>query len=78
MIAVAPVQSVKFTCSQSKHSSISVELDSHADNCVVGSNVLVVHNHESFVDVYIFDNKTRHTNASMVDAAISSEDPTQQ
>ncbi len=40
-IAVVPVQTIKTTCSQSTHSRISVELDSHAYTCVVGSNILV-------------------------------------
>ncbi len=50
-VAVAPVRTVKSTQSQSNFDEISVELDSHADTCVVGSNVLVVHHHEYFVDV---------------------------
>ncbi len=74
-VAVAPVRTVKSTRSQSNFSKISVELDSHADTCVVGSNVLVVHDHERFVDVYGFDKETRHVNASTVDAAIAYEDP---
>ncbi len=44
-VAVALVQTVKSTISQSNFSKISVEPDSHADICVVGSNVLNVHNH---------------------------------
>ncbi len=74
-VAVAPVQTVKSNCSQTNFNEISVELDSHADTCLVGSNVLAVHNHECFVDVYGFDKETRHANASTVDAAIAYEDP---
>ncbi len=72
--AVAPVQTVKSTCSQSNFNKISVELDSHADTCVVGSNVLVVHDHERFVDIYGFDRKSQRSNACTVDAAIACED----
>ena len=74
-VAVTPIRTVKSTRSQSTFSTISVELDSHADTCLVGSNVLVVHDHERFVDVYGFDKETRHANASTVNAAIAYEDP---
>ncbi len=57
-VAVAPVQTVKSTCSQSNLIKISVELNSHVDTCVVGSNVLVVHNYEHFIDIYRFDKET--------------------
>ncbi len=57
-VAGTLVQTVKSTCSQSNFNKISVELDLHADTCVVGSNVLVVHDHERFVDVYSFDKET--------------------
>ncbi len=73
--AVAPVQTVKSTCSQSNLNKISVELDSHADTCVVGSNVVVVHDHEFVVIIYGFDKDTRHANACTVDAAIAYKDP---
>ncbi len=73
-VAVAPVQTVKSTCSQSNHSRISVELDAHADTCVVGSNVLVVHDHEHFIDIYGFDKEIRHSNACTIDATIVYED----
>ncbi len=73
-VAVALVQTVKSTCNHSNHSRISVELDSHTDTCVVGFNVLVVHDHEHFVDIYSFDKMARHTNASAIDAAIVYKD----
>ncbi len=50
--AVAQVQTVKSTHSESNYNKISVELDSHAGTSVVGFNILVVHNHEHFFDVY--------------------------
>ncbi len=74
-IAVALVRTVKSTCSQSNHSRISVEMDSHADTCVVSSNVLIIHDHEQFADVYSFGKTVRHTNATAIDAVIAYEDP---
>ncbi len=44
-VAVTQVQSVQSTHSQSNYSKISTEHDSHADTCVVGSNIVVVHDH---------------------------------
>ncbi len=72
-VAVAPVQTVKPTTRQSNHSRISVELDSHADTCVVGSNVLVIHNHECFVNVYRFNKGTRHSNVYTINTTIANE-----
>ncbi len=69
-IAVTPVCRVKSTCSKSAHSRISVELVSHADTCVVSSNVLVVHDHGGSVDIFGFGKETQHTNACIVDVAI--------
>ncbi len=74
-VSVALVQTVKSPCSQSNCNMISVELDSHADTCEVGSNVLVVHDHEGFVDVYGFGKETHHANACTIDAAIAYKDP---
>ncbi len=74
-IAVALVQTFKPTYRQSNFNQISVKLDSHADTYVVGSNVLVVHDHKHFVDVYGFDKETRHANASIIDAVIAYKDP---
>ncbi len=74
-VAVALVCTVKSTCSQSNLNNKSVELDSHAEMCVVCSKVLVVHNHECFVDDYGFDKQTRHSNACTIDAAIVYKGP---
>ncbi len=68
-------KTVKSTCSQSNHIIISVELDSYADTCLVSSNVLVIHDHKCFVDVYGFDQETQHSNASTVDVAIHTNTP---
>ncbi len=74
-VAVALVHTVKSTCSQSNHSNFSNELNSHADTCVVGSNILVVHNHEHFVGVYGFDKETMHSNACTIDVTITDKRP---
>ncbi len=74
-VVVTLVQTVKLTCSQSNHSQSSVELDSHSGTCLFGSSVLVVHDHEQFVNVDGFNKKARHSNASTVDAAIAYKDP---
>ncbi len=73
-IVVALFQTVWSTCSQSNYSRISVE-ESHADNCVFGSYVLVVHDNEHFVDIYGFNKMAGHFNASTVDAATVYNDP---
>lgn len=66
---------VKSTHSQSNsHSWILVETDSHADACVVGSNVLVAHNHKCYIDVYSFDQAAWHKNAYTIDATIVYKD----
>ncbi len=71
----ALVHTVESTCSLSNDSMISVELNSHADIFVVSSNVLAVHNHEHFIDVYGFDKETWHVNACTIDAVIAHKDP---
>jgi hypothetical protein len=38
-----------------RNSSLKVELDSHADTCVVGRNVLIVNEHTRVVNVSGFD-----------------------
>ncbi len=73
-ITVAQVCAVNPTHSQINHSKISVELDSHVDTCVVGSNVLIIHDHECFVDIYGFGEEIWHLNACAMDAAIRFKD----
>ncbi len=74
-VAVALVQTVKCTHSQSNNSRVSVELESHADTCAVGSNVLVVCDRKYFIYVYDFDKETRHPSASTTDVPIAYKDP---
>ncbi len=54
---------------------IQVELDLHADTTIVSPNVLVVHDHECYVDVCGYDSKSRHKNTANVNAAIPSNNP---
>ncbi len=56
---ICPIVTVK-SLDSSLNANIQIELNSHADTSVVGSNVLVVHNHEWYVDVYGYDSKSRH------------------
>ena len=47
-----------------------VELDSHADTCVVGDNCLVIHNHNRSANVYSNDPKDGHRGAKTVVATL--------
>ncbi len=72
---ICPIVTVK-SLDSSLNSKIQVELDSHTDTSVVGSNVLVVHNHECYVDVFQYDSKSRHNNVIVtVDAAVVYDNP---
>ncbi len=42
-------------------------MDLNADISAFGSDVLVVHDHGGYVNVYGFDKETRHQNASTID-----------
>ncbi len=74
-IAVVPVWTVQFSCSQRNHSRISVQSDSHLDTCLVNSNVLVIHHHGCYADLYGFDKASLHSNACTIDNTIAYEDP---
>ncbi len=50
-------------------------MDSHVDSCVFGSNVLSIHDHGQYVNIYDFAKETKHSNACTIDAAIAYEDP---
>ncbi len=71
---ICPIVTVK-SLDSSLNSKIQVELDSYADTSVVGSNVLVVHDHECYVDLFGYDSKSRHKNITTVDAAVAYNDP---
>ena len=64
MVAYASV-----ACSKPK-----VELDSHADMCVVSDNCLVIHDYYWPVNVYSYDPKDSHRSAKTVDAAVGYQD----
>ena len=50
-------------------SKLKVELDSHADMCVVGDDCSVVHDHNRPVNTYSYDPKDGYRSAKTVDAA---------
>ena len=52
-----------------------VELDSHADTCVVGDNCLIIHDLNRPVNVYSYDPKDGHSSAKTVDAAVGHQEP---
>ena len=55
---------------RSQLSSLRVELDSHADTCVVGKNALVIHEHPYIAMVSGFDPLQPPHQVKVVDAAI--------
>ena len=55
---------------RSRLNSLRVELDSHADTCVVGRNALVIHEHPHVVLVSDFDPSQPPRQAKVVDAAV--------
>ena len=55
---------------RSRLNSLRVELDSHADTCVVGKNALVIHEHPNIVMVSGFNPLQPPYQAKVVDAAI--------
>ena len=56
----------------SKH---KVELNSHADMCVVGDNCLVFHDYNRPVNVYSYDLKDGHRSAKTGDATVGYQNP---
>ena len=52
-----------------------VELDSHANTCVVGINCSVNHDHNEPVNVYSYDSKDGHRSAKTVDVTVGYQDP---
>jgi len=55
---------------RSRLNCLRVELDSHADTCVVGQHALVIHEHPNVVMVSGFDPSQPPRRAKVVDAAI--------
>ena len=56
------------------NSKPEIELDSHADTCVVGDNYLVICDHDRPVNSYSYDPKDGHKGANRVDAAVGYQD----
>ncbi len=71
---ICPIVTVK-SLDSSLNSKIQVELNSHADTIVVGSNVLVVHNHECYIDVLGYSSKSSHKNVTNVEDAVAHNNP---
>ena len=79
---VKPLSTVQVTVAHASVASSKpkVELDSHADTCVVGDNSLVIHNHNKLVNVYSvnvysYDLKDGHRSSKTVDATVGYQDP---
>ena len=74
---VQPLTTIQVTVAHASVASSKpkVELDSHADTCVVGDNCLVIHDHNRPVNVYSYDPKDGHRSAKTVDAAVGYQDP---
>ncbi len=70
---ICPIITVK-SLDCSLNSKIQVELNSHIDTSVVGSNILVVHDHKCYVDIFGYNSKSRHKNVTTVDAAVAYDD----
>ena len=68
------MQTVTLSCTigstRTQFKLVKVELDSHADTCVVGRNALVIHEHNNVVMVSGFDPSQPPQQAKVVDAAI--------
>ena len=52
-----------------------VELNPHADTCVVGDNCLVIHDQNRPVSIYSYDPKLGYRSAKTVDATVGYQDP---
>jgi hypothetical protein len=55
---------------RSRLNILRIELESHADTCVIGRNALIVHKHTNVVMVSGFDPLQPPRQAKLVDAAI--------
>ncbi len=56
--------------------NISIELNPYADTTsIADSNLLDIHDHKRYTDVYGYDSKSRHKNITPVDAVVASNDP---
>ena len=58
-----------------RSSKPKIELDSHADTCVVGENFSIIHVHNRPVNVFSYDPIDGHRSAKTVDTAVGHQDP---
>ena len=72
-----PLSTVQVTVAHASVASSKpkIELDSHADICVVGDNYLVVHDLNRPANVYSYDPKDDHRSTKKVNAAVGYQDP---
>ena len=56
-------------------SKSNIELDSHADTCVVGDNCIVIHDHNSPGYINSYDPKDGHRRAKIADVTLGYQDP---
>ena len=64
-----------YTYASVASSKPKVELNLHADSCVVGNNCLVIHDHYRLVNIYSYEPKDGHRTAKKVDTAVGYHDP---
>ncbi len=67
--SICPIVTVK-SLDISINPKIQVELNLHAETCVVGATLLLVHDHAHFIDVFGYDSKSIHKNITTFDAAL--------
>ena len=74
---IQPLSTVQVTVAHASVASSkpNVELDSHADTCVVGDNCLVVNDLNKPVNVYSYDPKDSHRSAKTINASEGYQDP---
>ena len=74
---VKPLSTIQVTVAHASVASSKpkVELDSHADTCVVGDNCLVIHKNNRPVNVYSYDPKDGHRSVKTDDAEVGYQDP---
>ena len=71
-----PLNTIQITVTHASVASSKpkVELVSHAEQCVVGDNCFVIHDHNRPVNIYCYDPKDGHRSAQTVDGAVGYQD----
>ena len=62
-------------CSEKHVVETEIELDSHADTCIVGNQCLVIHDHNRPVYVFDFDPKSESKSVCIVVVAVAYNKP---